>query len=185
MKVFSRPILIFFLLISILTSNAEAQFKSFHASAYMGYGAIKGNSVAQESLCFSFSLGTGHEFVGDFELRVGYLYARKITYFLPEDRYNKYYPYIQSFSLKGFIGQELSHDFYLEGGVGLVLLNDRTFSDVNVWDTGMGANTTLGVDLRDTWQNGFKLGFGLDFAITFTNTTASYYIFNFQSTYYF
>jgi len=169
----------------LFSGNIDAQFKSFHASAYLGYGAINGNSPAQESLFGSLIVGTGHEILGDVELRVGYLYARKITYFLPEDRTNKYYPFIHSFSLKGFMIQTLKGNYFLEEGIGLILINDRTFSDVNVWDTGMGANAVVGADLTDTFHKGFKIGLGLEFAVTFTNTTASYYLFNLQSFYYF
>lgn len=168
----------------VLPGNIIAQFKSFNMSAYIGYGEIRGNSPAQESLFGSFSVGTGHEILGDVELRLGYLYARKITYFLPEDRTNKYYPYIHSFSLKGFIKQTMTGNYFLEEGIGLVLINDRTFSDVDVWDMGMGVNAMAGADLRNVSGTGFKLGLGLEFSITFTNTTASYYLFNLQTFYY-
>lgn len=185
MKLFRILFLVAIVQFILFPGNIEAQFKSFHMSTYFGYGVIKGNSPAQESLFGSLTLGTGHEILGDVELRVGYLYARKITYFLPEDRTNKYYPYIHSFSLKGFIKQTLTGDYFLEEGIGLILINDRTFSDVNVWDTGMGVNAMAGVDLRDASGSGFKVGLGVEFSITFTNTTASYYLLNLQSFYYF
>ena len=105
--------LILAVIMQFTASVTHAQFRALHFSGSAGYGAIKGNSPAQESLFFSAAIGTGHEILGDVELRFGYLYARKITYFLPEDRTNKYYPYIHSFSLKGFIKQSIKSSYFL------------------------------------------------------------------------
>lgn len=185
MKLAASFILAFLFVTIAFPGRVEAQFKSFHASAYLGYGAIKGNSPAQESLFMSLSLGTGHEIIGDVELRLGYLYARKITYFLPEDRTGRYYPYIHSLSLKGFIRQPLSSNFFIEEGIGFVMINDRVFDEVDVWDAGMGVTAFWGADLRDESLSGFKLSLGAEFAITFTNTNASYYTIMFQPSYYF
>ncbi|MFA7229514.1 MAG: hypothetical protein WC061_10805, partial [Melioribacteraceae bacterium] len=64
-------------------------------------------------------------------------------------------------------------------------LNDRTFSDVNLWEVGVGFNFLCGYDFRKTGPSGFSIGLGIDYGVTFTHTTASYFLIYLQSQYYF
>ena len=63
---------------------------------------------------------------------------------------------------------------FLEEGVGLLALNDRTFSDTDVWSYGVVLSLSGGWDLRGFNLSGFKLGAGVEFGITFNNTLARY-----------
>lgn len=105
--------------------------------------------------------------------------------FLPENRTGRYYPFLKIFSIKGFIRQDFFFPFYLEEGAGFIYLNDRTFSDVNVWEIGIGFSALAGYDFRKINTNGFSLGLGIDYGITFTQTTANYFLVFLQTQYYF
>ncbi|MBL1213361.1 MAG: hypothetical protein D8M61_08435 [Ignavibacteriae bacterium] len=150
----------------------------------MGIGSIKGRSTAQTSFAANLFYDFQVPFISDASFRLNYLHSRKVEYFLPENRKGKYYPFIHAISLKAFINQSLSELFYVEEGAGLVAVNDRTFSDTNVWDYGIAFNLLGGIDLR-LLNKGFKLGAGIEYGITFNNTTASYFSFHLQSQFYF
>ena len=173
--------IIFFL---IALSNSSAQILSPSAGAYLGVGSIKGNSTAQTSFAANVFFDFKVPFITDASFRVNYLHSRKVEYLLPENRQGKYYPFIHALSLKAFINQSLGKLLYVEEGAGIVAVNDRTFSDTNVWDYGVAFNLLGGIDLR-ALDSGFKLGLGTEYGITFNNTTASYFSFHLQSQYYF
>ncbi len=63
---------------------------------------------------------------------------------------------------------------FIEEGVGLLALNDRTFSDTDVWGYGVVLSISAGWDLRGFNLSGFKLGAGVEFGITFNSTLARY-----------
>jgi len=169
----------------LFSLNVHAQFFNGHAGAYVGYGSVKGNSPAQSSLGFNILFGFNHTFLSEIGLQFGYTYARKINYFLPESTIGRYYPYVQGFTAKAIIEQPLGGFLFIEEGLGLSAINDRTFSDVDEWDYGIVASLYLGWNLRKLSLDGFKVGFVGESAITFTSTTASYTMLGFRAVYYF
>ena len=68
----------------------------------------------------------------------------------------------------------------------MILLNDRTFGDVNKWEPGANFNALAGIDFRGdgSSSSGISIGLGLEYGITFTGTTASYYTIHAQIQYY-
>jgi hypothetical protein len=71
----------------------------------------------------------------------------------------------------------------MEEGAGIIYLNDRTFSDTNVWEPGVTFSVLGGIDFTDGFTKGIKIGLGLDYGITFTKTNASFSIINLQMQY--
>lgn len=184
-RVHAFNIIITIIFLFIMPQFVSAQFSSARAGASVGLGTIKGESTGQTSLSTSLNFSFKHDWTGDILIGLEYLYARKINYFLPENREGRYYPWIQSVSVTGSIEQYIAHKIFMEEGVGVVFLNDKTFSDVDEWDIGVTVKLLVGIDLRKYELRGFRIGVGAQFAETFTNTTASYYILNFQTEYYF
>ena len=178
-----KKILIPILFISV--SNISAQFSNEHIGAGLGIGSIKGNSPSQSALAGNISYGFNHTFLHEIGIKFNYLYARKVNYFLPENRKGRYYPYIQSLSALATIEQKLNGLFFSEEGLGLSSVNDRTFSDVNEWDYGVVFSVMLGWDFRDRFKEGIKFAFNAESSITFTSTTASYVVLGVQVLYYY
>ena len=176
-----------YILIAILLFNTEilCQFSNEHIGIQLGLGSIKGNSPAQSSLAGSLSFGFNHMLLGDIGLRFGYIYARKVNYFLPENSRGKYYPFLQAVSVMATIEQELQHNLFVEEGMGFCAVNDRTFSDINEWAYGVVFSVMAGWDLRDRLNKGLKIGFNAESALTFTSTTASYFILGIKGLYYY
>jgi hypothetical protein len=161
----------------ILSSITFAQIEYVSFGGYLGMGEIRGNSSPVTSAGTNLFIDVIPWFSdGTFSIRTGFLYAQKVERFLPENRTGRDYPFIKSYWMKGMLKQIFSQTFYLEEGAGIIYLNDRTFSDVNSWQVGTSFNALAGIDLRDINSSGFSVGFGLDYGITFTSTTAGYYL---------
>jgi hypothetical protein len=64
---------------------------------------------------------------------------------------------------------------FLEEGVGVLVLNDRTFSDTDSWEYGAVLSLVTGFDLRNYDLKGFKIGAGVEYGITFTGTLPQYF----------
>jgi hypothetical protein len=78
------------------------------------------------------------------------------------------------FNLKGVTTQYFDNKIFLEEGVGLLALNDRTFSDTNIWDYGVVISISVGYDLRNFDLKGIKLGAGAEYGITFFDKLPHY-----------
>lgn len=172
-----KPVLNKIFLILILScASLLAQINSVSIGAGLGLGEIKGNSPSVTSLGTSVYLDFVPWFSNDITFRTGFQYAQKLEHFLPESRKLRYYPFVKSYFLKGILRVDLNKLFYLEQGAGLIYLNDRTFGDINEWEPGASFNVLCGIDLSEANRNGIHIGLGLDYGITFTKTSASYYL---------
>lgn len=163
-------------LICILSISNFGQIKSVSGGAKLGLGEIRGNSPSVSALGMGLYLDFVPWFSDELSFRTGFQYAQKLEYFLPENRMQRYYPFIKSFSLEGVLNVDLNKLFFLEQGVGIIYLNDRTFSDVNEWEPGAVFHVLSGIDFSDEESDGIRLGLGLEYGITFTKTNASYYL---------
>src|SRR4030042_1633907 len=105
----------------------NGQIKSFSLGEYVGIGEIQGNSSSLTSFCGSIFLDVKPSFLQDFSFRLSFLYARKIEYFLPENRSNKYYPFMKAITLKVYTEQNIYGRIFAEEGIGPLVLNDRIF----------------------------------------------------------
>ncbi len=173
------------LLLFILSSSAYSQIQYVSFGANAGFGEIRGNSPSVSS----FGTNLFVDFIpwfsdGTLSIRTGFLYAQKIEKFLPENRTGRYYPFIKSYWLKANLKQILTEKVYVEPGAGVIILNDRTFGDTNKWELGVSFNALVGWDLRKINSDGISVGLGLDYGISFTGTTAGYYLMYAQIQYY-
>ncbi len=159
------PIMIFFLL---LTTNTIAQ-SDFGAGINLGGGTIGGNLPTQGAFTSSFFIEANPGFNANILTRLSFIYDTDTNILLPKTT-GRYYPFIKGFSLKGVTSQILSGNIYIEEGLGPLILNDRTFDNINEWDLGISFSVVVGFDLRTLANSGFKLGAGTDYGLTFTNS---------------
>jgi hypothetical protein len=177
-----KSVLFFLILIS---SGINAQIESLSLGGNLHLGNIAGNSTPITSIGGSLFFDFFPWFEHDVSFRVSASYSQMVEKFLPENRTGKYYPFIKTISLKGFIREDFAYPFYLEQGVGLLYLNDRTLSDVNLWEPGAGFTALIGYDFRKIGAEGFSMALGADYGLSFTQTTANYFLFFLQTQYYF
>ncbi|MCX7798115.1 MAG: hypothetical protein N2249_05800 [Melioribacter sp.] len=160
----------------IFFSSQFAQLNNFNAGLYLGLGEIKGNSSPVTSLGISVFTDFNLWFSEEVKFRTGFNYVKKLEYFIPESRVGRYYSFIKLFFIKSILEQKLYKIFYLEEGIGLIYINDRTVSDINNWQPGISFNLTTGIDFCEINNNKVRLGFGIDYGLGITKTTVSYYL---------
>lgn len=164
-------ILIFVLLIGIPIS-ADAQFM-FSAGATVGGGFIKSNSPSVGAVTASFFIETNTVLFSEVFPRLSFIYAKDFNAIVPNVE-KPYFPWMQGITFKGVTTQYFDSGYFLEEGVGLLALNDRTFSDTDNWNYGVVLSINGGFDLRGFNLDGFKLGAGAEYGITFTNALPQY-----------
>lgn len=177
--------LLFFFIVMVSVNVINSQIKINGVGGYVGLGSIKGNSASVSSFTTSLFVDTKMFFTEDVTIRYSFFYARKLEALLPDASGTQYFPYHRGFSVKAVIEQLLSTYLFLEEGLGLLLLNDRTFSDTNEWGIGAAFHITIGLDFRSYKNSGFKLGLGSDIGTTFNATTPNYFSVQLQTAYYF
>jgi hypothetical protein len=171
MNYFSLPIKIL-LIISFVSSISLAQLK-VGLGGYIGGGTIKGESPSITAFTTSVYVETNIAMFLEVTPRLSFIYAKDFDAIIPNIR-KPYFPFVQGFSFKGIVTQYLEGDIFVEEGIGLLALNDRTFSNTDVWSYGVVLSLAAGWDLRGFNLNGFKLGAGIEYGITFNNTLVQY-----------
>ena len=166
-----------------ISQSSYAQTANMEIGVGLGIGSIKGNSPSITSFSGNIFFGVKPEFLNGLTIRFDLLYARKVEYFLPQNRTDRYYPFIKSISLEVFLEQPVSQNIFIEEGLGVLLINDRTFDDIDAWDFGIVGNILTGFHLWDENEKGLTFGIGTEVGTTFTNSNAGYFVFYFQARY--
>ncbi len=160
------------ILLFLVPSNLMAQNK-FGFGVDLGGGSMGGNFISQGAFTSSIFVEANPGLGKNFITRLSFLYISDVNILFTQS-YGRYNSFIKGFSLKGIATQNLSGNFYFDEGLGPIILNDRTFQNTNVWDVGAAFSVVGGIDLRNENENGFKLGLGVEYGLTFTNTTVRY-----------
>ncbi|MGB5289006.1 MAG: hypothetical protein WBN42_11005, partial [Ignavibacteriaceae bacterium] len=165
MKIYFLPTRLLILLILFIVINfaANAQLR-ISIGGTVGGGFLKGNSPSVGTVTTSFFLETNTVLFSEVFPRLGIIYARDFNAIIPNvDK--PYFPYVQGITFKGITTQYFDGRYFLEEGVGLLALNDRTFSDTDNWNFGIVLSINGGFDLRGFNLDGFKLGAGAEYGI--------------------
>lgn len=160
------------LLFILLSVRAFSQIE-ISTGTYIGGGFFSANSSSVGSFSSSIFFEMNLPIFSEVYPRVSLIYAKDFNAILPNTR-KDYYPYLFGASFKGVTTQYFDNKIFLEEGVGLLALNDRTFIDTDIWDYGVVLSVTAGFDLRNFNLKGFKLGAGAEYGITFFNTLPQY-----------
>ena len=145
----------------------------FSVGGYLGGGSFSGNSPSIGGFTTSLFVEANLPLFEEVFPRVSFIYTKDFNAILPNTN-KPYNPFIMGFNFKGVTTQYFDSKFFLEEGVGVIALNDRTFIDTDIWDYGIVISLSLGYDLRNFDLKGFKLGAGAEYGITFVNTLPKY-----------
>jgi hypothetical protein len=140
---------------------------------YLGGGSFSGNSVSVGGFTSSLFVEANLPLFEEVFPRASFIFTKDFNAILPNTNKTNN-PFILGFNFKGITTQYFDSKVFLEEGVGLLALNDRTFIDTDVWDYGIVISLSVGFDLRNYDLKGFKVGAGADYGITFFNTLPKY-----------
>jgi hypothetical protein len=153
-----------------ITTNAQFRIA---VGGTVGGGILKGNSPSVGAVTTSLFIETNTTLFQEVYPRLSFVLAKDFNAIVPNVK-KPYFPYARGITFKGITSQYFNGKYFLEEGVGLLALNDRTFSDTDNWNFGVVISINGGFDLRGFNLDGFKLGAGAEFGITFTNSLPWY-----------
>ncbi len=172
-KIFFITLISFVLLFSF---EAYGQTRDISFGLNIGGGVLSGNIPSQGSFFISLSGEIRPILTQEFSLRGNIFYIQKIEILLPEDRTNRYYPFVNGISLQLILRQELNEFIFFEEGLGPLYMQNRTFSDSK--DNNAGVVFTFGAGLKIS--NHFNLLAAGEIAETFGNNAVRYVVFYLQ-----
>ncbi len=140
---------------------------------FVGGGQFSGNSVSVGGFTTSLFFEMDTPLFEEVYPRLSLIFTKDFNAILPNST-KTYNPFIFGVDFKGVTTQYFDGKIFLEEAVGLTALNDRTFSDTDIWDYGVVVSIAAGFDLRDFNLNGFKIGAGAEYGMTFFNTLPKY-----------
>ncbi len=165
-------LILFFAIILISPQNLFSQ-QSFGIGGHLGGGTIQGNLPSQGSFSSTIFVDFRVPFIRGLSSRVSFIYVTDINILLPQNP-GRYNPYLKGFSLKEIYSSYWRGNVFFEGGIGALMLNDRTFDNLNKWDTGVAFSILGGLDFTGDNKNGLLAGVGGEYGLTFTNTNVQY-----------
>lgn len=152
------------------------QSRGSEAALRLGSGSIAGRSAPVFSFAGIVSANFPSGFSDFVKVSFSGIYARDANYFLPEDRRGKYYPFVYGIDAGMIFEQPVSTMISLTGSGGILLLNDRTFSDVNEWGAGLSVGGGIKLHFK---QSPLSLSLDISYGLTLTATTPSFRIASF------
>lgn len=161
--------------IPFVKTNAQALIS---AGGFAGGGYISGNLPSQGSFTSSLFVEAKTQPIFGFDSRLSFLFVSDFDKLLPRTSI-QYYPFLKGFSLKGIVYQPVSNIFYIEEGIGPMMLNDRSLVDLNKWNLGLAFSILAGTNFGDPLSI-IRLGAGIEYGLTFTNTDVRYSSFHLQ-----
>jgi hypothetical protein len=163
---------IIFVLLLLISSITFSQ-TTVSVGGYLGGGQFSGNSVSVGGFTSSLFIEMNTVLFEEVYPRLSFIFTKDFNVILPNAT-QTYNPFILGVTFKGVTTQYFDGKLFLEEGVGFAALNNQTFSDTNVWDYGVVISISAGFDLRDFDLNGFKLGAGAEYGMTFFDTLPKY-----------
>jgi len=169
-----KTIIFFCIFIVILVFNNQAQIRLKTIGTSLGVGTISGNSpqIFSSSLSLFSDVSIGYTIPVD--VRFQLVFMNDFNKLIPENRQNKYYPSLKGGSVQMLFQQQMFKKIYFEEGFGALVINDRTFSDVNVWSYGAVFSFSAGISFAEKGEKGFALAIISELGNTFTQTTPQY-----------
>ena len=171
-KGFSLKVKIIFLSVLFYSTFVFSQTE-FSIGGYLGGGSFQGNSSSVGGFTSSLFIEANVPLFEEVFPRASFIFTKDFNAILPNTS-TVYNPYLMGFNFKGITTQYFDGKIFLEEGVGLLALNDRTFIDTNVWDYGVVLSLSAGFDIRNFDLKGFRIGAGVEYGITFFNTLPQY-----------
>lgn len=139
----------------------------------VGIGSMVGNFPSQTTFGGKIFFETVSPLTLFDRIQYNVTFAQKIEKFLPGSYDYSYYSYFTSIGIAGMFNQKLTNKYFIEEGIGIIYLNDRSFNDINSWNWGILINLIGGLAL----SNELELTLNIDYGVTLNKTNAAFILF--------
>ncbi|WP_041294024.1 hypothetical protein [Ignavibacterium album] len=167
------------LIIVFVFSSTILPQVGFSAGTLLGASSFSSNSPSVGGFATGFFIETDTPLFEEVFPRLGITFMKDINAVLPNNR-KAYYPSMLGLNFKGITSQYFDSKIFLEEGIGLLALNDKTFIDKNSWEFGLALSFLAGYDMRNFNLRGLKTGAAVEYGLTFTGSLPSYLNFYLQ-----
>lgn len=174
---------ILLIILLIFSSTIFAQV-AISAGTIIGASSFSSNSPSVGGFAAGLFFETDTPLFEEVFPRLGIIFMKDINAILPNNR-RPYYPSMIGLNFKGVTSQYFDSKIFLEEGIGLLALNDKTFIDKNSWEFGLALSFLAGYDMRNFNLRGLKTGVAVEYGLTFTGSLPSYLNFYLQFHYIF
>jgi len=162
----------FFFIILMNIAILYGQNKNPSIGGGVGLGSFNGNFPSQTIFGCKLFIELHSPLTVFNKLQLHFSFAQKIEKFLPNSYNYQHYSYFASIGLSGLFKQPLNESVYIEEGIGIIYLNDRSFDDIDSWNLGIIINLNGGIHLNKN----VDISLGIDYGLTFNNTNVSYFL---------
>ncbi|GJQ64753.1 MAG: hypothetical protein SCALA702_38060 [Melioribacteraceae bacterium] len=169
----------FFIILFLFAGTITSQSKMYSFGASLGGGNISGRTPAIASLASEIFIQVEPPFLDQVYFNLSYSHARKIEYFLPENKSSTYYPFFNIYSGALSLTQPFYGRIMLEESLGYTAINDKTFSTESNWAHGFDFSLFANF-IPDSFYDGLVWSLGLRYGVTFSSHTANYFMMLFR-----
>ena len=163
----------YFAFIFLLSTFLIGQSSRTAVGTGIGIGSFNGDFPSQTTFNTKIYVETPSGISLFDKLNFSFTFGQKIEKFLPGNYKYDYYSYFTSFGVSGVFTQDIGGNLSIDEGIGLLYLNDRSFSDIDEWNIGMILNIAGGMQI----SKNVNVYLNIDYGLTFTNTNSSYIAF--------
>jgi hypothetical protein len=160
----------FTILINVIIMNGQTSNPSIGGG--LGLGSFTGNFPSETILGGKLFLELNSPFTIFDKIQIHFSLAQNIEKFLPDSYSYDHYSYFTSIGVSGIFNQPLNESIFIEEGVGLIYLNDRSFSDIDSWNLGILISLASGIPISES----IDLSLNIDYGLTLNNTNVSYFL---------
>lgn len=158
--------------------HAQEKLYSFGASA--GLGSITGRTPDITALGTEVFFQFEPSFLDFAYFNLSFMHARKLEYFLPDNKSSTYYPFINNYTFSFSVTQPFFGRLFLEESLGYSIINDHTFSSETRWAHGIDFTIFANL-LPKYFYDGISFSVGFKYGVTFSPESASYVMLMFRS----
>ena len=139
----------------IISGVINAQFKLRSVNISVGVGSIQ--SASPNLTTFDFQSGIEFSTNQKLNYKINYFYSRKVEYFLPENRSNKYYPFVSG--LSALVGlTQMNGKFIFDEGLGATYVNNGIFNSGSNYSMGLAFSFSARLILHQSRKKGWEIG---------------------------
>lgn len=145
------------------------------AGVEFGAGSMSGSAAVITTFAAEPYLEFKQTFISSADIRMQAVYIRDMNAIIPGTNSSKYFPYLQGAAVSVFQSAPITKSLHLNYSLGVLVLNDRTYEDINEWGFGAAAGAKIEHSLFESTD--VRISAGAKYGLVFTTNNPGYFIY--------